>query len=630
MDFFADNILIVFVLPLLAGVISLLAYIFKYVFSNKTVNILTTISNLTGLVFSIFIFRYLVLNNVQDIGTSVNWFKIENLNFVLGVYADKISLVFLFVLMASCLAIHYFSLKYLIKDPKYCLYTSYLNLTNAAMVGLLLSSNIPQTYIFGEIVCVLGYLFINTNFKNSKISNQARNFFILNIIGDTLMLTGIIILIYFLITYPIYSGNVILPYSDFNEIASDLYVYFSDMWFYVACMLLFAGIASKSAQFPFHLWAVDTAKTPVSAGALLLSSAMTASGLFIAIRLLPLFELSIQVMNTILYIGLITALFCGFLAIAQNNIKKMLSYSSSSQFGLMIASIGLNLQSAAIMYFLSHAFSKAVLFMVSGCLYRISLRQNFNISDFNSSRTSHPILAYCYFISIISISGLFFGGAAANDEMIKACSASMHISVLVIFLLACFISAYYLFRSYFVIFENNQNADNNSFNQLLIVPVIFLTLLIVCVPFFPTNIFDFFNKYEEISRELINGTLKYLLLYGFILLGAVLGAYIGFTKKKPLPKYLINLSLHGFYIKKIFTLLSDIILDIFRSFTKNFDKYVLNWFFNLFTELTRWISWIVSILQNGNIQTYITIAIIILTLSISGIGMILVILRGII
>ena len=144
-----------------------------------------------------------------------------------------------------------------------------------------------------------------------------------------------------------------------------------------------------------------------------------------------------------------------FRSIAQNNIKKMLAYSSSSQFGLMIAAIGLNIPIAVIMFFMSHAFAKTVLFLTSGCLHKLSGNKNFNITNFDTSRNSHPILAYCYFIAIISLSGLFFGGAAANDIMIKATSASMHVSAILIFLITCFITAYYLFRSYFLIFENN-------------------------------------------------------------------------------------------------------------------------------------------------------------------------------
>ena len=206
----------------------------------------------------------------------------------------------------------------------------------------------------------------------------------------------------------------------------------------------------------------------------------------------------------------------------------------------------------------------------------------------------------------------------------------MHVSAILIFLITCFITAYYLFRSYFLIFENKQSSDNNSYNFLLNIPLIFLTLLIFCVPFFPVNTFDFFDKYAEVNRELISGSIKYVITYGFILIGACLGAYIGITKKKPLPNYLSNLSLHAFYLKKLYAILSDTISDIFRSFTKNFDKYVLGRILNLFPELTKWISWLVGIIHNGSVQTCITWAIIIISLSISGIGLLLVILRGII
>jgi len=629
MNFFTDNMLIIFVLPLIAGGAGLFSHIFKYVITNRTINIFTFFSNFVGLLFSIFLFKYIVENNVQDVCVSINWFHIENLSFELGIYADKISTAFLFVLMASSLAVHYYLAKCRTADKDYRINTALVNFINFTLAGVILSSNMLQTFIFSEITGVLGYLLININFQNRKISDSAKNFFILNKIGDVFMLVGIIIFIYFLITYPIYSGNTILEYSDFNETASDFYVYLSDMWFYIACMMLFGGVISKSAQFPLHVMVTDVSKTQVGVCALL-SATVTVQGIFFAVRLLPLFELSETVMNTIIYIGLFTALLCSFFAVAQNNIKKMLAYSSSSQLGLMVAAIGLNIPVVAIIYFLSHAFSKTALFLVSGCLNKVSEKQNFNISDFNVSRNDYPILSYCYLIGIVSLSGLFFGGAAANDGMIKACSASMSIPAVVMFLLTCLFTAYCLFRSYFVIFENNKNTTANLYGIQLNIPIIFLTLSVIAVAFLPVNIFEFFDKYSEVQKELLGGNLKYILTYGVLIFGSVLGGYIGYTKKKPLPKYIINLSLHGLYIKKLYAVVCDFLLDVFRSFAKNFDKYIISRFFNLFSELTKWVCWLVSILQSGSIQTYITAAILIISLSIGGIGLILVLLRGII
>ena len=630
MNFFAENIYIIFVIPLIVGLLCLFSYFFKYSFSKKTLSVVTILSDIATIIFSSTVLYYILQNNLQDIESSVNWFKIGDLNFVLGVYSDKLSSLFLISTLLITLAIHYFYFKYVPKDERYNLNLAYLNIFNAAITGLFLSSNIPQTYIFMDIAGVLGYLLLNNSFNNSKISNSAKNFLILNKIGDVLMLVGIIILVYFLSTYPIFEGGNILVYSHFTEIAADFYVYLSDSWFYIACMLLLGGIIAKSAQIPLHISVINVSKGTIPINALLLSC-LTGSGIFIAIRLLPLFELSLSVMNTILYVGLLTALFCSFFAISQNNIKKMLAYSSSSYMGLSLAAIGLNIPVVAIIYFLTHAFSKSLLLICSGSLYKLSGEINFNISDFKASRKDYPILAYCYFIGVIALSGLFFGGASANYGMIKACSESMNVSATAIFLLTCFITSYYLFRSYINIFEKtNSQDDTKEYNNYLSIPIIFLTLFVVIISFFPQNFIEFFDKYSDVSKELLSGDLKYVLLYTIIIAGLVVGVFTALKGRKPLPKLLINLSLHGCYIKKLYAIFIDNIFDIFTSLAKNIDKYILTWIFNIFAQITKFISWIISLIQNGNIQSYITYSILLISLSIAGIGIFLVLLRGLI
>jgi len=178
MNFFAENIYIIFVIPLIVGLLCLFSYFFKYSFSKKTLSVVTILSDIATIIFSSTVLYYILQNNLQDIESSVNWFKIGDLNFVLGVYSDKLSSLFLISTLLITLAIHYFYFKYVPKDERYNLNLAYLNIFNAAITGLFLSSNIPQTYIFMDIAGVLGYLLLNNSFNNSKISNSAKNFLI--------------------------------------------------------------------------------------------------------------------------------------------------------------------------------------------------------------------------------------------------------------------------------------------------------------------------------------------------------------------------------------------------------------------------------------------------------------------
>lgn len=631
MNFFTDNISVIIILPLITAFLCLFSYFYKFAFSNNLLNRFTILSNFIGAIFALSIFQYINTNDIQDIQHSIHTTDIANISISSGIYADKLSLLFLSIMLIITFAVQYYSVKYLPKNDKYSLYLFGVNLLNVAYICLILSSNILQTYVFWVITGVITYILINFNFEKSKTTNSARNMLFINRLGDTSFLIGIIIIIYFLTTYPIGSGENILAYSNFTEFASDFYVYLSDGWFYTACMLLFFGIIVKSCQFPLHTWLIETKEASIPVNILIQSSTMTVAGIYVAIRLLPLFELSVGVMNTILYVGLLTALLCGFFAIEQNNLKKMLAYSTSSQLGLIVTAIGLNVPFAAIIYFATHSFSKAVLLFSAGNLYKLTEEKSFNISDFKCSRKQHPILAYCYLISIVALSGLFFAGATYHEMTIRAFSCSMNITTTVIFVIVLFINAYYLFKSYFIIFEkHNNNSDFHNCDFRLNMPVILLTLFVVSLVFIPNNLFEFFDKYSDTQQTLLSVNFRNILTFITIILGAIFGLLSGIKEKSPFPEFIKKLSAKGLYISRIYNWFGDNVSYLFGNIAKNTDKYIVNGFFNLFSIITRVSAWFVSVLQNGNIQSYITYGITLILVTIGMIGIILIILRGII
>ena len=629
MEFFADNILLILVIPLITSCMCLCSYVFNLAVSTGMLNRLTFLSGFTGIIFAAGLFRYILVQNIQEIQYSVSIISIDNLKTDIGIYADKLSVLFLLIFMIVIFAVQYYAFVYLQRDKKYPLYLFYLNFLFICGIGFFLSTNLLQSFVFGEFISIICYLMINLNFEKSKTSNSSKRFFIINKIGDTLFLTGIIILVYFSLTYPVYEEQAVLSYLNFPKTAADLYVYFSDSWFYITCLLLLCGIIVKSAQIPFHTWLIDAKEGLIPVNTLINSVVMTGCGVFLGLRLLPLFELSASVMNTIIYTGLLTALLCGFFAIFQNNIKKMLSYSTSSQFGIMFAAVGLNIPSAAVLYFLVHSFSKSVLFLSAGNLYQLTDKTSFNMTDFRCSGRQYPVVAYSYFIAVVALSGLFFAGATVKDMITDAFSASLQTVGICLFVLVLFINSLYLFKSYFMIFEGGKDTEKDkNLDFRLYIPVVFLVTAVVLTTFFPQNIFEYFDKYPEVSQELLSENLKYALTLTAILAGAFIGGFAGIKRKEILPKYIKRFFVKGFYLSEIFSGLADNTADFAGNFTKNFDKYIINGIFNIPVHITKLSGWITAVFQNGNLQSYVMYGILFISLVLGIIGIFLFLFGG--
>ena len=629
MEFFADNILLIFLLPLITSCLCLFTYVFNIV-SFGMINRFSFLSGITGLIFSAGLFKYILVQNIQEVQCSLNWISVNNFIIEGGIYADKLSVLFLTVFMIVGIAVLFYSFRDIPRNRKYPLFLLYINLMNVFGTGFFLSSNLIQTLIFGELISITGYLMINLNCNKNEISNSAKRVFIMNKIGDTLFLTGIIILIYFSLTYPVCEGKSLLTYSDLGKSVSDLYVYLSDSWFYITCLLILSGVTVKAAQMPFHTWLTEADEGSVSAITLINTVTVTACGIFTVLRLLPLFELSDSVMNTILYIGLTTALLCGLFALSQNNIKKMLSYSTSSQAGIMFAAVGLNIPLAAVLYFLAHAFSKSVLFLSAGNFYKLKGKTGYDMSDFMLSGKQYPLSAFAYFISVVALSGLFFAGATAKDMITDFLSSSVRVLGFFVFVIVLFVNSLYLFKSYFMIFENkNKSEEKLPLHYCFVIPVVLTVIMTVLTAFFPLNILEFGNKFTDISSELLSDGSKYITTLTAILSGAVIGCYTGITGKKFVPECIKNLFAEGFYLSRIYNALADNISYFLGNFAKNFDKYVINGIFNIFVNITKLSGWINAVFQNGNLQSYFMCGIMFISLIIGIIGLFLFILRGV-
>ena len=392
---------------------------------------------------------------------------------------------------------------------------------------------------------------------------------------------------------------VAIPYSSLDEISSILYTYTTETTFAIICVMIFFGSIAKSAQFPLHTWLVDAMEGPTPVSALIHSATMVAAGVFLVARLYPIYFQSTFAMNFIIAIGLITAILCAYFAMTCDDVKKILAYSTSSQLGIMFVALGSGALTGGIVYLCSHAFIKSMLFLCAGAIIT-AFAGNSNIHKMGGLRKKSPILATCFIIGALSLCGLMFSGFVSKSLIIHQLFETSNYLILSLLILVSFMTAYYIFRLYFVVFEGKTEASENvhKVSNGLIIPTILMTFFIVILGFF-------FPHLNDIKTEILPVTIELL---------GLITALILFRKSRNLIKLpvLYNLSYNALYIDNFYNYFAK---NIYSSITEAFnfvETYVYDGFVGVIVFLVKLKSWICSKLQTGNIQSYISYSFLIL------------------
>lgn len=582
MNFFAQNIIITVLLPLWAIGFILSGMVFK-IENRKLITAITLIATIICTLFTV----------SADLNIPVeqnfNWLNTGNLNLYLGTLFDNDAFIFLTILYVISGLVQIYSYGYMKDKEEYGKYCIYLNFFNFSMAGLLLSPNLIQLYIFWELVGVASYLLIGFFHKEDDVSNSAKKVFFMNRIGDFAFLAGIIILTYFSISYENSLGSELLNFSNIEELKDYLISLTTAPMYNLIILLLLIGAFVKSTQFPFHTWLIDAMKAPTPVSALIHSATMVCMGVFLIIRIAPL--LTIELQHIITFVGLFTALICAFIAIGQTNIKKMLAYSTSSQLGFMFLALGLGSIPLAIFYLSIHSFTKALLFLCSGAISNVY--RTLETEEMGGLRKKDFYLSLCWLIGALSLSGLFFGGLASKETLIGFIRESSNQSILFITLMTSFLTTFYIFRSYFLIFEGEERSANKT-REISMSCALGVLAVFVILP-------TIFTKLDGFCAIVI-----------LINLFAVLSAFFSFKCNKiPLPSALINVANKELYLQVLYNKIGNSFLAL-CNFINSFDRYVIDNFINSTAKIAQNISKLISKLQNGNIQTYISYSIFII------------------
>ena len=419
-------------------------------------------------VLSIIVFKHIIIDHAVPFNGSVyTWMVSDHIHFEVGFLIDQLTAIMLLVVTFVSFMVHIYTIGYMQDDPGYQRFFSYISLFTFSMLMLVMSNNFMQLFFGWEAVGLVSYLLIGFWFKRETAIYANLKAFLVNRVGDFGFLLGIAaVLMYF---------NS-MDYAEVFKAAPamanlHIEVFPGTEWslMTVICILLFIGAMGKSAQVPLHVWLPDSMEGPTPISALIHAATMVTAGIFMVSRMSPLFELSEVALSFVLVIGSITALFMGILGIVQNDIKRVVAYSTLSQLGYMTVALGVSAYAAGIFHLMTHAAFKALLFLAAGSVI-IGMHHEQDITKMGGIRKYMPQTYWCMLIGSLALIGFpGFAGFFSKDAIIEAVYEShipgagiAYFSVVI----GVFITALYSFRMFFLVFHTKERMDAHTREHL--------------------------------------------------------------------------------------------------------------------------------------------------------------------
>lgn len=386
------------------------------------------------------------------------WLTSGSIEFNVGFLIDNLTAMMMVVVTFVSLMVHIYTIGYMHEDPGYARFFSYISLFTFAMLMLVMSNNFMQLFFGWEAVGLVSYLLIGFWYIRPTAVYANLKAFLVNRVGDFGFLLGIGLVLYYtgsLDYAAVFKAAPALSETQINIIPNLTWSLMT-----VTCILLFIGAMGKSAQVPLHVWLPDSMEGPTPISALIHAATMVTAGIFMVARMSPLFELSNTALAFVMTIGAVTALFMGFLGIIQNDIKRVVAYSTLSQLGYMTVALGASAYSVAIFHLMTHAFFKALLFLAAGAVI-MGMHHDQDIRHMGNLKKYMPVTWITSLIGSLALIGTpFFAGFYSKDSIIEAVGAT-HYGLVTNFayfavLAGVFVTAFYSFRLYFLVFHGKE------------------------------------------------------------------------------------------------------------------------------------------------------------------------------
>jgi NADH-quinone oxidoreductase subunit L len=455
----SQNLLLAVPLAPLVGAIA--AGLFGKAIGRRGAHTVTIVGVLVAFIISAMTLKSVAIDGARFNATIYEWMVLGSLKMEIGFLVDGLTAMMMCVVTFVSLMVHIFTIGYMEEDPGYQRFFSYIALFTFSMLMLVMSNNFLQLFFGWEAVGLVSYLLIGFWFTKPTAIFANMKAFLVNRVGDFGFILGIGLIV-------AYAGtlNYGEAFAKGGELAKLTLPGTEWMLITVTCICLFIGAMGKSAQFPLHVWLPDSMEGPTPISALIHAATMVTAGIFMVARMSPLFELSDTALSFVMVIGAITALFMGFLGIIQNDIKRVVAYSTLSQLGYMTVALGASAYSVAVFHLMTHAFFKALLFLAAGSVI-IGMHHDQDIRNMGGLRKYMPITWITALIGSLALIGTpLFAGFYSKDSIIEAVHAS-HLwgSGFAYFAVAAgvFITAFYSFRMYFLVFHGKENFRHKPF-----------------------------------------------------------------------------------------------------------------------------------------------------------------------
>ncbi len=543
------------------------------------------------------------------------WLSIASFKVEFGFLLDQLSLLWLMFVTGIGSLIHLYSVSYMHDDENRHKFFAYLNLFVFFMISLVMGSNLLVMFIGWEGVGLCSYLLIGFWYKNQDYNDAAKKAFIMNRIGDLGLLVGIFII------------ATLFGTLNFNELQQTILGGTnsgSTAWIAAAALALFIGACGKSAQIPLYTWLPDAMAGPTPVSALIHAATMVTAGIFMVTRLHYLFDLAPVVLDVIAYVGAFTALLAATIGLVQNDIKKVLAYSTVSQLGLMFLALGMGAYEVAVFHVITHAFFKACLFLGSGSVIH-ALHGEQDMRNMGGLRKAMPITYITMLVSSLAISGIFpLAGFWSKDEILMVAFHG-NIALWVIGSVASVLTAFYMFRLMYLTFwgefrgTDEQKRHLHESPALITFPLIVLAILAAVGGLISLPGNSWLNHYlaplfaGKAHEAHHLGATEYTLM-AVATVGALIGigvAYAKYIKQRQLPESDENISgftkvlYQKYYVDEIYEALFVKPINVLSRFFRDYVEAAVSGFVFGFGRAANEIAYQGKKLQNGNVGFYL-------------------------
>ncbi|MEW6606170.1 MAG: NADH-quinone oxidoreductase subunit L [bacterium] len=584
-----------------------------------------------GAIFSSFLIScavfYWVMTNGKAQSEHLLWFKTGLTTIELSIVIDQLSAMMMVVVSFVSLMIQIYSRGYMREsdgkhDPGFSRYYAYLSLFTFSMLGLVLSNNFLQMYIFWELVGVCSYLLIGYWYHKPSAAEAGKKAFITTRVGDVGFMIGILLLFKLTGSFGFEEIGEIIKAGNLPALPGLT----PEQTLTIIALLVFCGAVGKSAQFPLHVWLPDAMEGPTPVSALIHAATMVAAGVYLVGRLFGMFFGSPDALLVVAYIGGFTAIFAATIALTQNDIKRIIAYSTLSQLGYMMLALGVCGYTAGLFHLMTHAFFKALLFLCAGSVIH-AIHTN-DIWSAGGLFKPMKITATTFVIAALSLAGIPpLSGFWSKDEILISVFNSGNMVLFSFAIITVFLTAFYIFRLFFVVFMGKMHEAPHTHHEhhihespaVMTIPLILLAILSIVAGLVGSplcgNWIGKFIHFEGLHTS-HSGTenIMYLGLFmaclGIFVAWVVYGAkWVSCEKiaKAFYPFY--QLSFHKYWVDELYEIIFVKPLHRFTKWTLIFDLRVIDGLVNGVAWFSRGLGMILRILQTGLAQSYMLVII---------------------